>query len=91
MKILNRVKNIAVIGVFALVTAFVAGCSSGPTVEQLAVLEALKKETASLERDLNATKEERSRLDKEIAEKNKRLEECAKLKQETKANLEKLK
>ncbi|MDP2301177.1 MAG: hypothetical protein Q8N03_01975 [Ignavibacteria bacterium] len=91
MKILNGVKNMAVVGVFILVTAFVAGCSSGPSLEQLAELESLKKEISSLERDLNAAKDERSRLDKEIAEKNKRLQECAKLKQETQANLEKIK
>lgn len=65
------------------------GCG-GVSAEEYAQLEALEKEVASLEKQAASLKDQRSKLEREIAEKNRKLEECAKLKQETKANLEKL-
>lgn len=85
-----KLKGIVIAASFALVTIGFIGCGGGVTQEQLAQLDALKKEVSSLEKEANALKEERSKLEREIADKNKKLEECAKLKQETKANLEKL-
>jgi len=67
----------------------VVGCG-GVTVEEYAQLESLEKEVLSLEKQAASLKDQRSKLEKEIAEKNRKLEECAKLKQETQANLEKL-
>ena len=43
-----------------------------------------------LEKEANSLKDERSKLEKDIAEKNAKLQQCAKDKAETKANLEKL-
>lgn len=67
----------------------VTGCS-GVSEEQIAELEALRSEVKSLEKEVNALKSEKSALEKEIAEKNAKLDECAKLKAETKKNLEKM-
>ncbi len=76
----------------ALMLAFsgvlVVGC--GVTPEEYAQLEGLEKEVASLEKQAASLKDQRSKLEREIAEKNRKLEDCAKLKQETQANLEKL-
>lgn len=89
MRLLNKAKNLILIGSFALMLSFLVGCG-GVTEEQLAQLDALKKEVASLEKESTTLKDERARLEREISEKNKKLEECAKLKAETKANLDKL-
>lgn len=67
----------------------VTGCS-GISEEQVAELEALRSEVKSLEKDVNALKSEKAALEREIAEKNAKLDECAKLKAETKKNLEKM-
>ncbi|HPI37146.1 MAG TPA: hypothetical protein PK397_04300 [Ignavibacteriaceae bacterium] len=85
-----KLKGIVLAASFAFATIGFIGCGGGVSEEQLAQLDALKKEVSSLEKEANTLKEERSKLEREIAEKNKKLEECAKLKQETKANLEKL-
>ncbi len=65
----------------------VTGCS-GISEEQIAELEALRSEVASLEKEVNSLKSEKAALEKEIAEKNAKLDECAKQKAETKKNLE---
>jgi len=67
----------------------VTGCS-GISEEQIAELEALRSETKALEKEVNSLKSEKAALEKEIAEKNAKLDECAKLKAETKKNLEKM-
>jgi len=90
MKLGSSIKSIVAVASFAIVTMGFVGCGGGVSEEQLAQLEALKKEVTSLEKEANSLKDERSAIEKELAEKNKKLEECAKLKQETKANLEKL-
>ncbi len=65
----------------------VTGCS-GISEEQIAELEALRSEVTSLEKEVNSLKSEKAALEKEIAEKNAKLDECAKQKAETKKNLE---
>ena len=89
MQIRNRIKVLSVVCLFAFGGLLVAGC--GVSEEQLAQLEAKKKESKALELKANGLKDERARLEKEIAEKNKKLEECNKVKQETQANLDKIK
>lgn len=84
----KSLRTLAIVGVFA-VSSFFAGCG-GVTEEQLAQLQQLKNEVSSLDKQVNSLKEQRARLEKEIADKNKKLEECAKVKQETQANLQKL-
>lgn len=62
----------------------------GLSEAQIAELNSLRNEVASLEREANSLKEERAKLEKQIEEKNRKLAECQKQKDETKANLEKL-
>lgn len=88
MNTLKALRRLGMIVVFGAAVAFV-GCG-GVTEEQYAQLDALKKEVTSLEKQANSLKDERARLEKEIAAKNKKLEECAKLKQETQSNLNKI-
>lgn len=88
MRVTKYIRPIAVMAVFTL-GVLVSGC--GPSAEQLAQLEAKKKEVRALELQADGLKDERARIEKEIAEKNKRVEECNKLKAETQANLAKVK
>lgn len=74
--------------IFAGMLSF-TGCS-GVSEEQMAELEALRTEVKSLEKDVNALKSEKAALEREIAEKNAKLDQCAKEKADTKKNLEKL-
>ncbi len=67
----------------------VTGCS-GISDEQVAELEALRAETKALEKEVNSLKSDKAALEKEIADKNAKLDDCAKLKAETKKNLEKM-
>ena len=67
----------------------ITGCN-GVSDEEMAELEALRSETKALEKEVNSLKSEKAALEKEIAEKNAKLDECAKLKAETKKNLEKM-
>ncbi len=67
----------------------ITGCG-GVSEEQMAELEALRSEVKALEKEVNSLKSEKAALEREIAEKNAKLDECAKAKAETKKNLEKL-
>lgn len=67
----------------------VTGCS-GISEEQIAELEALRSEVKALEKEVNSMKSEKAALEREIVEKNAKLDECNKIKAETKKNLEKL-
>jgi chromosome segregation ATPase len=53
-------------------------------------LKNLRADVNSLQSQANSLKDQRSALEKDIADKNAKLEECNKEKQETKANLDKL-
>ena len=66
-----------------------AGCS-GVSDEQRAQLESLRQEVSTLDSDLNSLRIDKTRLEREIGEKNAKLEQCAKDKEETRNNLEKL-
>ena len=66
-----------------------SGCG-GVDETQMAELNNLRDEVNSLESEANSLKEERSRLEREIAEKNAKLQQCEKDKEETRANLNKL-
>jgi septal ring factor EnvC (AmiA/AmiB activator) len=74
--------------VFVSAALFV-GCG-GVSDAQLAELEALRQEVSSIESEANRLKDERANLESQIQDTNRKLAECAKQKEETKANLEKL-
>jgi len=69
--------------------AFLTGCG-GVSDAQLAELDALRQEVSSLESEANRLKDERANLESQIQDRNRKLAECAKQKEETKANLQKL-
>ncbi|MCK6603536.1 MAG: hypothetical protein HUU43_04740 [Ignavibacteriaceae bacterium] len=86
MKSLRMIAMAAVLSIGAL---SLVGCG-GVSAEELAALEALKKETSKLETDNSGLLKQKQALENEIKEKNKKLEECNKQKQETQANLKKM-
>ena len=75
---------------FAFSTLFLTACG-GVSDEQIAALDAKKKDVKQLELQANGLRDERSRLEKEIADKNKKVDDCNKIKQEVKANLDQIK
>lgn len=81
-------KNAIYIFLGILLTAMVGftGCS-GVSEEEIAELDALRSEVKSLNTEVNSLKSEKTSIEKEIAEKNAKLDECAKLKAETQKNL----
>ncbi|NWF50050.1 MAG: hypothetical protein HXY49_05870 [Ignavibacteriaceae bacterium] len=89
MKILKIVRNSLFITFFA-VTALILSSCGGLSEAQIAELNNLRNEVKSLEDEVQALKEEKSRLEKEIQEKNLKLAQCEKEKQQTQANLQKL-
>ena len=84
-KIMSRMLAIVTI----LIAVGIAGCS-GVSEEQMTELEALRTEVKTLDGEVNSLKSQKAILEKEIADKNARLNECAKLKSETQKNLGKL-
>jgi outer membrane murein-binding lipoprotein Lpp len=53
-----------------------AGCSSSPDEEELRQLNDLRAEVASLQRDISAKEQQRGTLDREVADKNARIQKC---------------
>jgi cell division protein FtsB len=74
---------------FAFGTLLISAC--GVSKEEIAALDAKKQEVKQLELQANGLKDERARLEKEIADKNKKVDDCSKVKQEVNANLDKIK
>jgi septal ring factor EnvC (AmiA/AmiB activator) len=66
----------------------IAGCSSAPTEEEMAQLEALKTEVGSLQKQVDAKKAEKASLEKQIAEKQSLLDAELKEQAATKQRLE---
>ena len=77
MRTLNR-KVITSACVTLLLSGSLAlvGCSSSPDEEQMKQLNDLREEVAALQRDLAARDQEKGNLDRQIAEKNARLQKC---------------
>ncbi len=86
---MKKIRSMIAVLLLASLPIVLVGCG-GVSEEQLAQLEQLKKEVASLQKEANTLKGERDSLEKQIAEKNKKLEECTKLKQEVQSNLNKM-
>ena len=90
MKVMKVVRTAALVTVLAAATAMMSGCG-GVSDAQMAQLNNLHSEVNSLQAQVNSLKDQRADLEKQIAEKNAKLEQCKKLKAETKANLDKMK
>lgn len=71
---------------------FAAGlvACGGVSEEQLASLDEMRAEVKEMEKANNSLKSEKTKLEREIAEKNSKLDQCEKEKAETKANLQKI-
>ncbi len=73
-----------------LLTSMVSLTGCGLSDEQIAELEVLRSEVSALEKEVNALKSEKTKLERETAMQNAKLDQCAKDKVTTKDNLEKM-
>jgi septal ring factor EnvC (AmiA/AmiB activator) len=89
MKVLKVIRNTAFIASFGVAMLVWSGCG-GLSEAQIAELNNLRNEVSSLNSEAESLKEQRSTLEREIAEKNAKLQQCEKDKEETRANLQKL-
>ncbi|MFN0157838.1 MAG: hypothetical protein ACKVRP_07185 [Bacteroidota bacterium] len=70
-------KAMSFIGMLLLSSSLVlVGCSSSPSEEELRQLNELKDQAASLQREVTAKEQQKSSLDKEIADKNAKIKKC---------------
>ena len=84
---MKRVLRLNLGAAFLVAAFFVAGCSSGPSEEELAQLEALKAEVASLQKEVNAKQTEKADLQKQVADKQAELAAAMKEQEATRARL----
>lgn len=79
---------------YSLVIVFIAGVigftGCGISDEQVAELQSLRAEVTALQKEVDSLKSDKAQLEREIAEKNAKLDQCAKEKEETQANLKKM-
>jgi len=88
MNLLKSFKTPLIAAIFFVSIALLAGC--GLSDAQIAELNNLRTEVKSLEADANSMKDTKAQLESEIQTINRKLAECNKQKEETKANLQKL-
>lgn len=89
MKLTNAIKLSAVTASFLVATALMSGCG-GVSEAQMNELNTLRADVSSLQSQANSLKDQRTSLEKDIADQNAKLQQCNKEKDETKANLDKL-
>jgi len=89
MSLLKNFRTPILAAVLFVSMAWFAGCG-GLSEAQIAELDALRVEVKSLEAQANSLRDQKSQLESEIQTINRKLAECNKQKEETKANLEKL-
>ena len=86
---MKKVLNLTIAAVIFAGLIGLTGCS-GVSEEQMAELQALRQEVSALEQETQDLRSEKSQLEREIAELNAKLQQCAKDKEQTKKNLEKM-
>ena len=89
MNLKKSLKMPAFAGALIVSAALLAGCG-GVSDAQYAELDALRQEVRSLESEANTLKDERAELEAQISGMNRKLAECNKQKEETRANLNKI-
>ncbi len=89
MKIVKSVRNTLFIATVAASVALMSGCG-GVDEEMMQQMNDLKSEVNSLQDQANSLKDQRASLEKDMAEKNAKLQQCNKDKEEARANLDKL-
>lgn len=89
MKNFKKFINTAIVVTFFVGALSVTGCS-GVSAEELAQLDALRAEVKTLEKEVNSLKSEKAKLEKDIADREAKLDQCNKEKEIAKKNLEKI-
>lgn len=89
MKLIKMVRNTAIIATFAITPVVLSGCG-GVSEAQMQELNNLRSEVNSLQTQANDLRDQRSSLEKDIADRNAKLQQCERDKEQTKANLDKL-
>lgn len=74
-KLMRRVNLFLILTALSFSIALV-GCSSSPTEDEMRQLNDLKAEVTSLEQQISAKEKEKADLEKQVAEKNGRLQQC---------------
>jgi|WetSurMetagenome_2_1015567.scaffolds.fasta_scaffold1345258_2 hypothetical protein len=76
---LKCTRTIMTIGMVILFigSLFLFGCSSSPDEQQLKALQALKDESAQLDKEIKDLEVKKADLEKVIAEKNAKMQKCA--------------
>ncbi len=69
--------------------SLIAGCSSSPSADDLAHLDALKQEVASLQKEVADKKAEKATLEQQVSTKKQELAQAKQDEDDTKANLAK--
>ncbi len=77
MAIIHRRFKRAIIAATLCFAVAVIGCSSSPSDEQKRQLDDMKAEITSLEQQVSAKEKDKADLEKQVAEKNGKLQECA--------------
>lgn len=80
---------VAVVGL-SIFSFGLVGCSNKPSEEQMRQLEELKAEVNSLKKELDELKKEKANLEKQIGERNAKLQQIEKIKEETRKNMEQM-
>ena len=86
---MNRIGITSLVALILAGSLILAGCG-GVSDEEMAQLNALRSEVSSLGTEVNSLKSEKTKLEREIAEMEAKLAQCAKDKEATSANLQKL-
>ena len=72
----KAIRGVLVLTATVLLFAVVAGCSKHPNQEQLSALEEANQAALSAERQVQTLQADKANLEKQLAEKKQKLEEC---------------
>jgi len=89
MSLIKSFRTPVLAAVMFVSVTLIAGCG-GLSEAQIAELNSLREEVKSLESEASSLRDQKAQLESEIQTINRKLAECNKQKEETKANLEKL-
>jgi outer membrane murein-binding lipoprotein Lpp len=86
-KLLKVSTTFLVVGLLAC-SMLVTGCTSRASEEEMKALSDMKAEVASLNKEVNQKERDKAALDREVAEKDGKLQQCAKDKEAVKTRLQ---
>ena len=89
-KLLNLSTTFLVVGMLAG-SILLTGCTSRASEEEMKALSDAKAEVASLNKEVSQKERDKAALDREVAEKDGKLQQCAKDKEVVKTRLQNLK